>query len=54
MFPSLSKEYLGTKNKLIPFMPSGALGVLAKTKCIIFLLKSCSPHVINIFVPEIL
>ena len=44
-------KYLGTKNKEIPFTPSGASGSRARTICIMFSDKSCSPHVINIFWP---
>ena len=52
--PSSFGIIFGTTNKLIPLIPSGALGVLAKTKCIMFSDKSCSPQVIKIFVPVIL
>ena len=40
---------LGTKNKLIPFVPAGEPGILAKTRWIMFSVKSWSPEVINIF-----
>ena len=40
-----------TKNKLIPFVPEGASGVLARTRWIIFSVRSWSPEVIKIFWP---
>ena len=41
----------GTKNKLIPLVPDGPPGIFAKTKWIIFSVKSWSPEVIKIFCP---
>ena len=48
-FLELSSNLLGTKKRLIPFIPAGASGVRAKTRCIIFSVRSCSPNEIQIF-----
>ena len=37
----------------MPFVPSGAPGVRARTRCTMFSVRSCSPHVMKIFCPEI-
>ena len=52
--PSWFTKNLGTKNKLIPFVPWGESVDLANTKWIIFSVKSWSPDVIKIFWPLIL
>ena len=57
LWPTLPSSFtinFGTKNKLIPLVPAGESVDLAKTKWIIFSVKSWSPEVIKIFWPLIL
>ncbi len=37
--------------QLMPFVPGGADGVRASTRCTMFWLMSCSPKLMKIFVP---
>ena len=48
---SLFIKIFGTINIDMPFEPSGAPGILASTRWIIFSDKLCSPDPIHIFVP---
>ena len=46
-----SARNLGTRNSEIPFTPAGASGRRASTRWTMFSTRSCSPPVIQIFVP---
>ena len=52
--PSSLTITLGTINIDIPLVPSGDPGIFARTKCMMLSVKSCSPKVIQTFVPVIL
>ena len=49
--PFASGRNFGTRNMLMPLEPAGASGSFASTMCAIFSVRSCSPLVMNIFVP---
>src|SRR5438445_225981 len=42
---------LGTTNSELPLTPSGAVGVRANTRWMMFSVRSCSPKLMNIFCP---
>jgi hypothetical protein len=52
--PSSLGRYFGTRNRLMPFTPSGASGSRARTRWMMFSVRSCSPAEMKIFAPEIL
>ncbi|MNO07499.1 hypothetical protein D3C81_2297190 [compost metagenome] len=52
--PSALTITLGTRNSEMPFGPAGASGSLARTRCTMFSVRSCSPPVMKILVPLIL
>ena len=49
--PSSLGRYLGTRNRLMPFTPSGASGRRARTRCTMFSVRSCSPAEMKILLP---
>ena len=50
--PSRAVRSLGTMKSEMPFVPAGASGRRASTRCTMLSVKSCSPPVMKIFVPE--
>ena len=48
-----SGRNLGTRNRLMPFVPGGLSGVRASTRWTMFSAASCSPQVMKILVPSI-
>ncbi len=52
--PSELTQILGTMNRLKPLVPGMAPSMRASTRCIIFSVRSCSPHVMKRLVPSIL
>ena len=51
--PSSATDTLGTRNRLMPRLPSGASGVRASTRWMMFSVRSCSPAEMKILVPVI-
>src|SRR5680860_506479 len=51
--PSSLTLYLGTRNRLMPLIPGGASGRRARTRWMMFSVKSWSPAVMNILFPLI-
>ncbi|MCY1455212.1 hypothetical protein D9M71_723290 [compost metagenome] len=49
--PSALTRNLGTRNNEIPLGPAGASGNLARTRWMMFSVRSCSPPVMKILVP---
>ncbi len=51
--PFASDSSFGTTNRLMPLVPGGASGVRARTRWMMFSVRSCSPAVMKILVPVI-
>ena len=51
--PSSLRRNLGTMNSEMPFVPTGASEVRARTRWMMLSVRSWSPHVMKIFVPLI-
>ncbi len=52
--PSALTRNFGTRNRQMPFTPSGAPGMRASTRWTMLSAMSCSPQVMKIFVPKTL